>query len=147
MPVPVGRLSCVLTLVVLLPRAASAQVTPAQGITPPDDTPSIRIGATLFADYTYQKNPETTDADGNVINPSSFNVARSYLNVTGNISHVIAFRFTPDITRADADAGAVLNQNLVFRVKYAFMQFDLDDWISRGSWARSATTTRTTATR
>ena len=136
MTVRLGRLLCVLTLVVLMPGAALAQITPAAGSTPPDDTPAIRIGATLFADYTYQKNPETTDADGNVINPSSFNVARSYLNVTGNISHVIAFRFTPDITRADADAGAVLNQNLVFRVKYAFMQFNLDDWISRGTWAR-----------
>ena len=29
--------------------AASAQVTPAQGYTPPDDTPSIRLGTTIFA--------------------------------------------------------------------------------------------------
>ena len=30
----------------------SAQVTPAGGYTPPDDTPAIKVGATLFADYT-----------------------------------------------------------------------------------------------
>ena len=57
-----------------------------------------------YADYTYQKNPESTDTDGNLYNPSSFNVSRTYLNITGNISHVIAFRITPDITR-DTDAG------------------------------------------
>ena len=31
---------------------ADAQVTPAAGYSPPDDTPAIRIGATIFADYT-----------------------------------------------------------------------------------------------
>ena len=38
-------------------RAASAQVTPAAGYTPPDDTPSIRVGVTLYADYTYTGQP------------------------------------------------------------------------------------------
>src|SRR5262249_47394896 len=80
-------------------RPASAQVTPAAGYTPPDDTPSIRVGVTLYADYTYQQNPTTADADGNVINPSSFNVSRSYINITGNISHIVNFRITPDVQR------------------------------------------------
>ena len=65
----------------------------------PDDTPSIRIGATLFADYTYTQSPEATDADGNTYHPSQFNVGRSYINITGNISHLVAFRLTPDIAR------------------------------------------------
>src|SRR5216684_2403574 len=72
--------------------AAFAQVTPAAGYTPPDDTPSIRVGATIFADYTYQQNPKITDTDGNSVNFNSFNVTRSYINVTGNISHLLAFR-------------------------------------------------------
>ena len=32
---------------------------------PPDDTPSIRVGVTIFADYTFQTEPKVTDVDGN----------------------------------------------------------------------------------
>jgi len=91
---------CVAALATFVPTIGWAQVTPAAGFTPPDDTPSIRVGTTLFADYTYTDSPEQTDADGNSYNPSQFNVSRAYINVTGNINHMIAFRFTPDITRA-----------------------------------------------
>jgi len=101
----------------------------------PDDTPSIRVGATLYADYTYTVSPEATDADGNSYNPSAFNVTRSYINVTGNLSHLVAFRITPDVTRETA-SGLALNGSLVFRIKYAFAQVNLDDWMERGSWAR-----------
>src|SRR5438105_12240299 len=80
-------------------RIASAQVTPAAGSTPPDDTPSIRVGVTIYTDFTYQPSPEVTDTDGNVVNPSSFNVTRSYINITGQLSHVVAFRITPDVVR------------------------------------------------
>jgi hypothetical protein len=125
---------------VMLPGLASAQVTPAAGYTPPDDTPSIRVGATIFSDYTYTDAPKATDADGNIINPNAFNVARAYINVTGNISHVFAFRITPDIVRqADsATAPTSLNGSLTYRLKYAFGQFNLDDWFkySKGNWAR-----------
>src|SRR5437764_961301 len=41
----------------------AAQVTPAAGYTPPDDTPSIKVGVTIFADYTIQQQPKITDAD------------------------------------------------------------------------------------
>ena len=34
---------------VLLAATASAQVTPAAGYTPPDDNPSFKIGAVIFA--------------------------------------------------------------------------------------------------
>src|SRR5580765_1604231 len=64
----------------------AAQVTPAAGYTPPDDTPSIKVGVTIFADYTYQQQPKITDADGNSVSLSQFQVGRSYINVTGNIS-------------------------------------------------------------
>ena len=119
-------------------RALSAQTTqpapPPAAPTQPDDTPSIRIGATIYADYTFQQSPEVVDADGNSVHLNQFNVGRSYINITGNISHVVAFRITPDIVRSDA-AGA-LNGNLVFRIKYAFAQFNLDEWMGRGAWAR-----------
>ena len=53
----------------VLAAPARAQVTPAAGYTPPDDTPSIKVGVTLFTDYTYQVTPEVTDADGNAVEP------------------------------------------------------------------------------
>ena len=101
----------------------------------PDDTPSIRVGATLFADYTYTTSPTATDTDGNTYHPSQFNVARSYLNITGNISHIVGFRFTPDIVR-ESGTGSTLNGSLTFRVKYAYAQMNLDDWMEKGSWVR-----------
>ena len=120
---------------------ASAQITPAAGFTPPDDTPSIKVGVTIYADYTYTQSPEATDADANVINPSAFNVTRSYINVTGNISHIVAFRITPDIVRQSglislAPGSSITNDSLLFRIKYAFAQFNLDDWMTKGSWVR-----------
>jgi hypothetical protein len=115
--------------------AAFAQVTPAAAYTPPDDTPSIKVGALIFADYTYQSLPTSTDAAGNVINLSSFNVSRAYINFTGNVSHLIAFRITPDVTR-ESGSGSSLNGSMTFRVKYAFAQINLDDWLPKGSWVR-----------
>src|SRR5215207_1372336 len=76
--------------------SAGAQVTPAAGYTPPDDTPSIKVGVTIFADYTVQQKPKVPDVDGNQVTLNSFNIARAYINITGNISHIIAFRITPD---------------------------------------------------
>jgi opacity protein-like surface antigen len=131
------RMSFAATIVILLAsaRIALAQVTPAAGYTPPDDTPSIRVGAVIYPDYTYTLNPTTTDADGNTVNFSQFNVSRSYINVTGNISHIVAFRITPDIARETSTFSSV-NGSLVFRIKYAYAQFNLDDWMTKGSYAR-----------
>ena len=116
-------------------RVASAQVTPAAGYTPPDDTPSIRVGAVIYPDYTYTLNPETTDGAGNTIHFSQFNVSRSYINITGNISHIVAFRITPDIARETSTFSNLVG-SLEFRVKYAYAQFNLDDWMTKGSYAR-----------
>ncbi len=113
---------------------APAQPPPAQAARP-DDAPSVRIGAVLFADYTYTTSPEATDADGNGYHPNQFNVGRSYINVTGTLNHLVNFRFTPDIVR-ETGTGSTLNGSLTFRVKYAFGQVNLDDWMSRGSWVR-----------
>ena len=135
---------CVVATVVaglLIPGLAFAQVTPAQAITPPDDTPRIGVGVTLYADYTYQMDPQIKDTDGNTVNPNMFNVSRAYINVTGQLNHLVAFRITPDIVRQDGlvtltAPNVISNDSLVYRIKYAFMQFNLDDWMTRGSWAR-----------
>jgi hypothetical protein len=129
------RLLCCSTLFLAATvTSAAAQVTPAAGHVPPDDTPSIRVGVVIFADYTVTQKPKTTDVDGNEITPNAFNIGRSYINVTGTISHRIAFRVTPDITRESGTNA--LNGSLVFRLKYAYAQFNLDDWMTRGSWVR-----------
>jgi hypothetical protein len=138
-----ARVCLVATVVagLLIPGAALAQVTPAQAITPPDDTPRIAVGVTLYADYTYQMDPQIKDADGNTVNPNMFNVSRAYINVTGQLNHLVAFRITPDIVRESGlvtltAPNVVSNDSLVYRIKYAFMQLNLDDWMTRGSWAR-----------
>lgn len=120
-------------LIAALP--AFAQVTPAAGSTLPDDTPSFKIGTVIFSDYTYSQSPRTLDSEGNLIHPSSFNVTRAYLNFTGNLNHRIAFRVTPDIAR-ETGSGPSLTGSQVFRLKYAFGQFNLDDWTTKGSWVR-----------
>jgi hypothetical protein len=112
-----------------------AQVTAAAGYTPPDDTPSIKVGVVIFADYTYQQRPAIKDADGNEVTLNQFQVGRSYVNVTGNISHNIVFRVTPDITR-ETGVGSSLNGSYTFRLKYAYAQWNLDDHMTRGSFAR-----------
>lgn len=121
--------------VMTLSTSANAQVTPAAGYVPPDDTPAIRVGTTIFMDYTYQDQPKVTDVDGNAVSLNQFNIGRAYINVTGQINHVIQFRVTPDITR-ETGTGSALNGSLTYRLKYAYAQFNLDDWMSRGSWAR-----------
>jgi hypothetical protein len=130
------RLLCGTALLVAMGRTpAAAQVTPAAGYVPPDDTPSIRVGVTIFADYTVQTDPKIRDVDGNDVTFNSFNIARSYINVTGNISHIVAFRVTPDIVR-ETLPGSALNGSYTYRLKYAYAQFNLDDWMTRGSFAR-----------
>ena len=121
-----------------MPGAVLAQVTPAQGVVPPDDTQAIRIGAVIFADWTRTIAPTATDAAGQTYSPNAFNVSRAYINVTGNISHRVSFRITPDITR-EATPGSTLLGSLTFRIKYAYGQYSLDDWTGanwRQTWVR-----------
>src|SRR5687768_1235265 len=113
---------------------AGAQVAPGGG-SKPQDTPSVRVGSTIFADYTVTQKPKSTDVDGNEITPNAFNIGRAYINVTGTISHLVAFRVTPDIVR-ETGAGSSLNGSYVLRLKYAYGQVNLDDWMNRGSFAR-----------
>ena len=145
-------LSCAVAAASLLAGAPSlAQVTPAAGYTPTDDTPTIKVGATIFTDYTYTDEPTTTITDGSTIktfHPAAFNVSRAYINITGNISHNVSFRVTPDVSRlttttttSGLGGGTVttstsLDGSLTYRLKYAYGQFNLDDKWTKGSWVR-----------
>lgn len=112
-----------------------AQVTPAAGYTPPDDTPKINVGITLFADYTYQDEPTVVDGAKNTIHKNSFSLSRAYINVTGNFSHWFSFRITPDI-RAETGSGSSLSGSQTFRIKYGYGQVNFDDFAPKGSWLR-----------
>ena len=103
--------------------------------TPNPDAPSFRVGALLFADYTYTQSPESRDADGNVIHPNAFNVSRAYINLFGHLNHWIEFRITPDVAR-ETSAGSSLSGSQEYRLKFAWAQFDLDDWMTKGSFVR-----------
>jgi hypothetical protein len=114
---------------------APAQTTPAAAAKPADDTPSIRVGVTLFADYTIQETPKAIDINGSEFTPSSFNIGRAYINVTGNISPLVAFRVTPDVVR-ETGAGSSSAGSYLLRLKYAYGQLNLDRWIGDGAFAR-----------
>lgn len=101
---------------ILVPAAAMAQT----GATPPF-APSIRVGVTVFADYTLTETPTATDATGDAVTLNEFNLTRSYFNVTGTVTPRISFRVTSDIAR-ETGLGSGLNGSLMFRLKYAYGQ-------------------------
>lgn len=84
-----------------------------------NETPiTVKVGGLVFADY-------TDSADD--VRPSSFQITRAYLNVTGTITPMLSFRLTPDFAK---DNG---------RIKYAYGQLNLDKWTTKGSWIRAGT--------
>jgi hypothetical protein len=129
------RTLALLTFVLLSARLASAQDVGGATTTDPNDAPNIRVGGTIFNDFVYQSAPAITDTDGNTVKLSQFNVSRAYINVVGQISHLISFRITPDITR-EGGVTNNLNGSLVFRLKYTYAQLNLDDWLTKGSYAQ-----------
>src|SRR5882672_2750309 len=56
---------------------AFSQVTPAAGYTPPDDTPSVKLGGVFYGNYTYTAKPQVLDVDGNTVNANTFDVTRT----------------------------------------------------------------------
>jgi len=120
-------------LIALIAFPLAAPTTP-----PAPDTPTIKIGGVLFADYTYTASvaPPARDADGNEIHPSSFNVSRVYINVTGNLNRYVSYRITPEIAR-ETSSSSSLSGSQTFRIKFAWAQFNLDQWLTKGSWVRA----------
>ncbi len=140
---------CLAAGMAALARDAQAQVTPAAGYTPPDDTPSVAVGGTIYANYEYVQEPLVTDTGGNLIHANAFNITRAYINVTGQINRFIAFRITPDVVRVgQVNVNGVLADvpgltgTLTYRLKYAYGQFNFSgfgghgEWIAQGDWIR-----------
>ncbi len=129
-------LSIAVAVFTLCAAPAIAQVTPAPDRTPPDDMPSVRVGGALYADYTFTLTPRNVDADGRPFAANAFNITRAYVNVTGQVNHLFAFRITPDVVR-ESGTGSSLNGRLTVDLKYAYLQLNLDDWMWRGTYIRA----------
>jgi hypothetical protein len=115
---------------------ASAQVTAAQGYEPVDDTPSVKLGGTIFADYTYMDQPEVKDSSGKNVHQNAFNISRAYVNVFANISHLVSARITTDVKADTNSSDSSLNGSNVIRLKYAYGQLNTDEWAGKSSFLR-----------
>lgn len=84
---------------------------------------TVKLGGTVFGEYTITE-PDTR--------PSSFQITRAYVNVTGNVTPQLSFRFTPDIAR-ESGSGSSLSGSQTFRLKYAYAQYTRDRlWVRAG---------------
>jgi len=103
------------------PVLAQTAQTPAPAAEP--DYPIVRIGVVSYVQY---------DAElRNRENFNAFDLTRAYLNVNGQLSKNVRFRFTPDVKRVTDGS---LSGSLVVRVKYAFVE--LDNVKAARSWVR-----------
>jgi len=88
-----------------------------------EDGVTVKVGGTVFGDYTVSE-PETR--------PASFQITRAYINITGNVTPQISFRFTPDVAR-ESGSGSSLSGSQTFRLKYAYAQYTRDRlWVRAG---------------
>src|SRR5262245_10510385 len=115
--------------------AASAQVTTTTGATTSDQPPWIRLGVEIFPDFTYTVDPTVTDAANNSVHLSEFGASRTRINVFGSLSDLISFRLTPDIGR-ETSLFSDLTGSQVFRLTFAYLQLNLDRWLTEDSFAR-----------
>ena len=114
-------LSLAAVLLSACPVLAQTAQTPAPAAEP--DYPIVRIGVVSYVQY---------DAElRNRENFNAFDLTRAYLNVNGQLSRNVRFRFTPDVKRVTDGS---LSGSLVVRVKYAFVE--LDNVKAARSWVR-----------
>jgi hypothetical protein len=84
-----------------------------------EDAASVKVGASIFADYVRSSQS------------SEFDVTRAYINVNATINKIFSARVTPDLTR-ETGPGSSLNGSLNLRLKFAYAQAELN-----GSWIRA----------
>ena len=132
----------IVTLLLAVPCAAQTQAPPdtpapqpAPAAQPAPDPHNVKVGGTIFTDYSYQQEPKAVDSDGNEVPLTQFEITRAYINLTGNISKRIAFRLTTDVTR-ETGAGSTLNGSYTVRLKFAYGEWKLDDWLGKDTYAR-----------
>lgn len=102
--------------------SSAAQTAPAPPPAEPE-YPIVRIGVLSYVQY-----------DAELENRSAYNafdLTRGYININGQFADNWRFRVTPDIRRA---TDSTLAGTLVFRVKYAFLEYD--NLTGQRSWVR-----------
>jgi hypothetical protein len=104
-------LSVVVLLVSVCPSFAQSAQAPAPAAEP--DYPIVRLGVLSYVQY----DEELENRD----NFNAFDLTRAYVNINGQLSKSVRFRFTPDVRRSTDGS---LAGTLVLRVKYAFVEFD-----------------------
>ena len=107
----------------------------ASGQTAVSSGPSIKVGGTLFANYSYTFTPKAVDASGHEMSMSSFDITRAYLTVTGEVVPRVSFRLTSDIAR-ETGSDTSLSGSLVLRIRYVYMQIALAPWLGPHTWVR-----------
>lgn len=117
-------LLCGTALLIATSAVAQTPAQPASAAPTEPQYPIVRIGVLSYLQY----DEEFENRD----NFNAFDVTRTYLNVNAQVSKRVRFRLTPDIRRATDSS---LNGSLVFRIKYAFAQFDVrpQSWIRLGA--------------
>ena len=91
--------------------------------TPPPSYPTVKVGMLSYLQYDAElKNRDAFNA---------FDITRGYININGQLSSNIKFRFTPDVRRVTDGS---LAGSLVVRVKYGFVEFD--NLLVKKSWLR-----------
>ncbi len=126
-------------VVVSAPLMASAQAKD-PAVSAPSPTPApVKVGTTLFTDFTYTSSPTAKDVDANTVRTSAFDVSRAYINVAGGLTPRITFRVTADIKRLTSPSSATatsLEGSQSFRLKYAYGQIGLEGFLPKGSFVR-----------
>ena len=116
----------------------------------PKEQAFLKVGVTIFADFTYNDEPRISDADKNSVHKSEFEARRAYVNVTGNISDWVSYRVTPDVAArvttsttssglpsgASVSASTNADGSAIYRLKYAYGQVNFDKLTTRGTWLR-----------
>ena len=115
------RVATMLLVGVAWPIAAAAQAS-GQAAAPASTAPTVRVGGTIFADYTITDAPKVRDAAGQDVTGHAFNLTRAYINVSGSVNSTVSFRITPDIVRQN---DTNVSGSLVFRLKFAYFNIAL----------------------
>ena len=118
------RTSLLLAITTFMAASAAAQTTPAPAApSPAPEYPIVRVGMVAYTQYDVElENRRAFNA---------FDLTRGYININGQLSNRVRFRFTPDVRRVTDGS---LSGSLVMRVKYAFVQ--LDNIGPARSWVR-----------
>lgn len=117
------RIALLLALLFASAASSFAQTAPPPAAPAEPDYPIIRVGVLSYVQY----DAELENRSGY----NAFDLTRGYININGQLARNVRFRVTPDVRRA---TDSTLSGTLVFRIKYAFLEYD--NLTGARSWVR-----------